>query len=69
MQYGRLGDWGHTYCVPMETFNICITWIFIHFSDMILTCAPQLLSNRLLLVHWQNGPEAYVVTHCENKVS
>ena len=47
MQYGRLGDGGHTYCVPMETLNICFIWIFIHFSDMILTCAPQLLSKHL----------------------
>lgn len=47
MQYGRLEDGGHTYCVPMETLNICFIWIFIHFSDKILTSAPQLLSKRL----------------------
>lgn len=46
-QYGRLGDGVTLICVPMETLNICFIWIFIHFSNMLLKSAPQLLSKRL----------------------
>lgn len=58
MQYGRLGDGGHTYCVPMETLNICFIWIFIHFSDNDTNVCPSAAEQAFVactLAEWAKG--------------